>query len=123
MVVAISIPLEPRTKKNSQRIIMVGRYPRILPSKAYIDYEKCCAHYIPELHINNPVNVEAHFYMKTKRRVDLVNLQEALCDVLVKYGCVEDDNSSIICSMDGCRVLYDKENPRTEIIITNIKET
>jgi Holliday junction resolvase RusA-like endonuclease len=46
-----------------------------------------------------------------------VNLQESTLDVLVKYGILADDNSNIVASMDGSRVLYSKENPRTEIEI------
>lgn len=34
-----------------------------------------------------------------------------------------DDNNTIIARVDGSRVLYDKENPRTEIIIQELKET
>ena len=64
-----------------------------------------------------PVNVRALFYMPTKRRVDLVNLLQALLDILVKYDVLEDDNCNIVASTDGSRVLYDKENPRTEVII------
>ena len=52
--------------------------------------------------------------------MDLVNLQEATLDVLVKYGVILDDNSNIVASMDGSRVLYDKNNPRTEIDIEPI---
>jgi Holliday junction resolvase RusA-like endonuclease len=55
--------------------------------------------------------------MPTHRRCDLVNLQESTLDVLVKYGILADDNSNIVVSMDGSRVLYSKENPRTEIEI------
>lgn len=55
--------------------------------------------------------------MPTKRRVDLTNLLEAIDDVLVKYGVLKDDNSEIITSHDGSRVLYDKNNPRTEVVI------
>jgi Holliday junction resolvase RusA-like endonuclease len=55
--------------------------------------------------------------MPTKRRVDLTNLLEAIDDVLVKYGVLKDDNSEIITSHDGSRVLYDKDNPRTEVAI------
>jgi Holliday junction resolvase RusA-like endonuclease len=58
--------------------------------------------------------------MPTHRRVDLVNLQEATLDVLVKYGAIIDDNSLIVASMDGSRVYYDKENPRTEIYIERV---
>lgn len=59
--------------------------------------------------------------MPTRRRVDLCNLHEALCDVLVTFGVVQDDNCKIIASMDGSRVLYDKENPRTEVYIEEVE--
>lgn len=55
--------------------------------------------------------------MPTKRRVDLSNLIEAVDDILVKAGVLEDDNYKIVQSHDGSRVLHDKENPRTEITI------
>lgn len=72
--------------------------------------------------IDKPVNVKALFYMDARRRVDLVNLQEALLDVLVRAGLLADDNSSIVASMDGSRVLYDKDRPRTEVTITPAKK-
>lgn len=56
--------------------------------------------------------------MPTHRRVDLTNLLEAIDDVLVHTRVLEDDNSNIIVSHDGSRVLYDKENPRTEVYIS-----
>ena len=57
--------------------------------------------------------------MPTHRRVDQVNLLEATLDILVEYGVLADDNSNIVVSHDGSRVLYDKNNPRTEITITD----
>jgi Holliday junction resolvase RusA-like endonuclease len=60
--------------------------------------------------------------MPTKRRVDLVNLLEATCDVLVKYKVISDDNSRVVASHDGSRVFYDKENPRTEIFIEEFSD-
>lgn len=95
----------------------------VIPSKEYKKYEKDCAEFIDALPFQKfdcPVNVECHYYMPTRRRVDLVNLQEATLDVLVKYGILLDDNSNIVASMDGSRVFYDKENPRTEIEITEL---
>jgi Holliday junction resolvase RusA-like endonuclease len=59
--------------------------------------------------------------MPTKRRCDVVNMLEATLDILVKYGVLADDNSNIVVSMDGSRVLYDKENSRTEVEITPIE--
>lgn len=111
------IPVEPRTKKNSQRIVMAGKYPKILPSKQYEEFEAQALWYIEALGIDYPVNIKAIFYMKTKRRVDLVNLLESLDDVLVKAGAITDDNANIIKSHDGSRVRHDKDNPRIEIEI------
>ena len=47
-----------------------------------------------------------------------MNLLAAVDDLLVEAGIIADDNSKIVVSHDGSRVLYDKENPRTEITIT-----
>ena len=113
---------EPRTKKNSQRIFYrKGQVPFIAPSKAYKEYERQALWQLrprPRQPIQKPVAVKCVFYMKTKRKVDLVNLLEAVCDILVTGNILADDNSSIVVSHDGSRVLYDKNNPRAEIIIT-----
>ena len=118
------IELIPRTKKNSQRIFR-GNNGRIFiaPSKAYKDYEKEAGYFLqkPENPIDYPVNIRALFYMPTRRRVDLVNLQEALCDILVVHRIIADDNCRIVASMDGSRVMYDKYNPRTEVEITEVR--
>lgn len=118
------IQVAPRTKKNSQRIVTIGGHPRVIPSRAYKDYEEAAGYYLPRLSgpIGIPVNVKAVFYMPTRRRVDLVNLEEALLDVLVNYGVLEDDCAKIVAAMDGSRVAYDKEHPRTEVMISVIKE-
>ena len=57
--------------------------------------------------------------MQTRRKCDIVNLLQAVCDILVKYNIILDDNYTIVSSHDGSRVYYDKHNPRTEISITN----
>lgn len=119
----ITIPLTPVTKKNSQRIVLVKGRPMVIPSAKYKEYEKACALYVHKriVPIDVPVNVRCVYYMPTRRRVDLVNLQECTLDILVKYGVLADDNSNIVVAMDGSRVLYDKENPRTEIMIAPIE--
>lgn len=115
-----TIPLAPISKKNSQQILVnraTGR-PFIMPSKKYKEYEKTAMWYIPkQIYINAPVNIKCLFYMPTKRKCDLTNLLEAIDDVMVKAGLLADDNYTIIESHDGSRVLYDKENPRTEVYI------
>lgn len=118
----ILIPIAPATKKNSNQIVKVrGRY-MVIPSAKYKKYEKDCSKYLPSLAepIDEPVNVCCVYYMPTRRRVDLVNLQEATLDVLVKYKVLADDNSNIVVSMNGSQVFWDKDDPRTEITITPI---
>lgn len=122
----ITIPLPPITKKNSQRIVQNRRTGRtiIIPSPQYQKYEKDCERLISSL--SSPIceasNVQMVYYMPTRRKVDLVNLQEATLDILVHCGILDDDNRNIVYTMDGSRVLYDKDNPRTEITITPVND-
>ena len=120
----ITIPIPPRTKKNSQRIVMVKGRPMVLPSKEYKEYEKACAPFIPRLKvpISEAVNVKCVYYMPTRRRVDLTNLLEATADLLVTYGVLADDNRNVMYAVDGSRVFYDKEHPRCEIEIEPMNE-
>lgn len=120
------IPLAPVTKKNSQTIAInrkTGK-PFVLPSKKYKEYEYAAGYFLNAGTDARqyPVNVKCLFYMPTRRRVDLTNLLEAIDDVLTEYGVVPDDNSNFIAGHDGSRVLYDHDNPRTEITITELKE-
>lgn len=113
----------PRTKKNSQRIFKCGGFYKIKPSKAFEEYEKDCHMQITgkdKLRLTGAYNLKCVYYMQTKRRVDLVNLLEGTCDILVNANVIEDDNSKIIVSHDGSKVLYDKENPRVEIELSSI---
>lgn len=122
-MIHITIPLVPVTKKNSQRIVLVRGRPLILPSQKYKDYERDAlpALLLHRKHVAQPVNVRCLYYMPTRRRVDLCNLLEATCDLLVHHGVLEDDNSAVVVSHDGSRVLYDKEHPRTEVFIEEVQ--
>lgn len=118
-----TIPLTPVTKKNHGQIIMCHGKPIMLPSKPYQQYENDCKIFLPHGEpIEKPVNIKAIYYMPTRRKIDLINLHSALHDVLVKHQVIADDNSNIIVSTDGSRVEYDKENPRTEVEITEVME-
>lgn len=114
----------PYTKKNSSRII-TKPFPKLLPSKQFTQYEKDCLRQITGKYrksINVKSNMKCVYYMPTRHKVDLTNLLNATCDILVNAKVIEDDNSRIIASHDGSRVLYDKENPRVEIEIMEVKD-
>lgn len=125
-MIKITIPLPPITKKNHSQIFRTkdGR-PFITTSKQYKDYVRDCIFIFNEGKVDKPidypVNVKAYYFMPTKRKVDLTNLHACLHDVLVHYGILADDNCNIIVSTDGSRVFVDKENPRTEVYITEAK--
>ncbi len=126
MELAFVIPLNPASKKNSQQIVYPkGRKPIVVQNEIYKKYEKACKKWCEGLvdePISVPVNIEAVFYRKDRRRVDLTNLLAALSDILVKYGVLADDNRNIVYSVNNSKVLYDKIAPRTEIRITDVPE-
>lgn len=117
-----TIPLNPKTKKNGQRIMVNKTTGKrfVAQGASYERYEKDCGWFLkgrPSTPIDQPVTVKCIFYRKDNTRCDLTNLLEAIDDILVHYKILADDNFKIIESHDGSRVYVDKENPRTEICI------
>lgn len=119
-----TIPLNPKTKKNSQRIVINRKTnrPMVMQNEAYKEYEKNCGWFLkmPDKPIDTPVNIRCVFYRENNIRCDLTNLLEAIDDILMKYGVIADDNFKILVSHDGSRVYVDKDNPRTEITIETV---
>lgn len=126
MPLHLTIYGDPRTKKNSARILR-GRGGRrfVAPSAAFEEYQTSCLWQIrvPPEPVSARVNVRCVYYMATRRKVDLANLIESTCDILVKAGVLADDNSRIVAAHDGSRVDYDKQNPRVEIWIEEMEVT
>lgn len=120
----ITIPVVPRSKKNSQQIIINPRTkrPMIIQSKLYANFERECGKFLRKYksNIDYSINLKIEFYVPDKRRRDIANYIEAIQDILVKYEVIKDDNHDIITSLDGTRMYIDKENPRVEIEITKI---
>ena len=125
IVYSAVIKTEPKTKKNSQKIIINSRTkrPMVVQGEDYLIYERQAGLFLPKLKapISEPVNIRAHFYRKTRHRVDLTNLLEALDDILVKNKIIADDDFKIVMGHDGSRVYIDKDNPRTEVYIEVIE--
>lgn len=123
----IEIPIPPITKKNHQRILLNRKTGKhfVAPSEQFELYQRECGWFIqkPFEPISQMVNVRCIFYMPDRRRCDLTNLEEAIDDILVHYGVLKDDSYNIIAGHDGSRVRVDRENPRTEIYIEDIRES
>ena len=122
----------PRTKKNHQKIAgshekcPVCHKPKkqwIVQSAFHDEYAELAGWQLrprPVKPIEFPINIKCLFYMDTNRIVDQLNLLACVDDLLVDNGIIKDDNSRIVKAHDGSRVLLDRENPRTEIIITRM---
>lgn len=118
----IQIPLLCRPKKNSQQIYVNSRTGKrfITQSDNYKQFEKDCWQYLVKyqgLNIQKAVNLRCLFFVPDKRRRDIINLEEAIADILVKYNVLADDNYNIINSWDGSRIIYEKGRAETIIEI------
>lgn len=115
----------PRTKKNSMQIRRSGSRVWLAQSEAYRQYQQDCILQTPgsaRMGICEPVNVRCVYYMARRSRVDLLNLMAATLDILVAAGVLADDNSRIAAAHDGSRVKLDRQRPRVEITITQMRE-
>jgi Holliday junction resolvase RusA-like endonuclease len=97
----------------------------LLPSKQYQQFEKDAMQQLLGLYgniepIKEAVNLKAIFYREANYKSDLVNYMQALQDVLVKAGILEDDNVKVVYSIDGSRVLTDKHYPRIDVEIERV---
>ena len=127
-MIKLIIPGRPITKKNNQRILMNRKTKKrfIAPSEQFEVYQEMCLWELRGKYLDNPidyaVNVKCLYYMPSRSTVDLSNLLESTHDILVKAKILQDDNYKIIKSVDGSRVLYDKNKPRVEVYIEKIED-
>lgn len=117
MKLHLLLPGNIKSKKNSKTIIMTGDSPRIVPSKAYYKWErearKTAYYQWRRAPILDQVEVTALIYYKG-RKPDLSGALESIGDCL--QGIIWEDDGQIT-SWNGSRLIHDKNNPRTELII------
>lgn len=118
----IIIPINPRSKKNSQQIVFNKKTKRamVIQNKNYTQFEKDCKPFMPILDkpIDYPINLRVDFYVCDARKRDIANYIEAIQDILVKYKILKDDNYNIVASIDGCSMQINRDYPHCEILIT-----
>lgn len=126
MILRLTIPGAPRTKKNHGQIVRIGNRPAMLPSK---QWRAWCSAVEPRIRsamasaglspISTPVNCSAVFYRDASRG-DAVGYYQGLADVLEKAGVVTND--VVIATWDGSRLRKDAANPRVELELTPAKD-
>jgi len=100
------IPGRPATKKTGQRIVTVRTFQKILPSKAYCDYEAYCLQWLGwqiKERFTGKVQISAVYTMPDRRSwPDLCGLFQATGDILEKAKIIANDRD--IVSWDGSRI-------------------
>lgn len=115
----------PRTKKNSSRVVKVGRFTKVLPSKAFCDWQDAAlleaiqtkfslARYGVRLPITCGVQVRALVFREASIG-DAVGFYQAIGDFLQAAGIIANDRQ--IVHWDGSRLLKDSARPRVEVEI------
>jgi hypothetical protein len=132
-MIKITLPGSIRSKKNSKRIVVAGKFKRILPSKAYLTWEKEARQSI-QIQLSSPqikssvkkqiptgqdISVKALIYYRGPKP-DLSGSLESIGDC--GEGLLWLNDRQII-SWDGSRLIHDLENPRTDIEITSYRKS
>ncbi|HEC61061.1 MAG TPA: RusA family crossover junction endodeoxyribonuclease [bacterium] len=99
--------------------------PAVLPSKAYLKWEKEARIYLwenlpdgLEKPLEGLLHVKALIYYKGPMP-DLSGAMESIGDCLEKIAYIDDKQ---IMSWDGSRLIHDLKNPRTEVWIETFNE-
>ncbi|MDP9112429.1 MAG: hypothetical protein M3O20_01970 [Acidobacteriota bacterium] len=109
----------PRTKKTSNRIVRCGRFSKILPSLAFLEWQNAAAAALQGVKkyggfpITHAVNCRALFF-RERLVGDACGFYQGLADLLQHHGIVKNDSQ--IRTWDGSRLLKDPVNPR--VIVT-----
>jgi len=118
----IIIPGNTIAKKNSQRVVRMGKRYAIRASKAYDKWEKSALQHLQHTYPGTvweggyPLLFHIFFWRANKRKFDLSNMLEGSQDVLQKAGIIEDDSMRhVVPVFDGWGV--DRGNPRVEIFL------
>jgi len=97
---AVSVPGRIVSKKNSKRIIRVGRFPRIISSAQYLKFEKevsvVLRRHLPPKSIRGKLLFELCVNLKNRQHEpDLSNLLEGPQDVFQELGIIENDKQIV----------------------------
>lgn len=103
------------SKKNSKQIVCRGRFPMVLPSKAYKEWHKVASLQLPKIKISDIVELTIVFYFPDARDTDLSNKCESVMDLLVDNGVIEDDNWRVVPRLVLQAGGISRDNPRAEI--------
>ena len=122
MRLELYLPGSIRSKKNSKRIYARGKMKKVLPSLAYMEWEKEARISVNQQLLGSvyeirlltgPVYVNAQIYYKGQQP-DLSGCLESIGDCL--EGIIWENDKQIV-SWDGSHLQHDKDNPHTMVSV------
>jgi hypothetical protein len=130
------IPSSPATKKNSNRIIKIKGFMKIIPSERFMKYQKFCGDFLLPIRKNKDL-LAYNFGVSVKIRVatdkwiipDYTNICQALGDILQHYDVISDDkwihwtDGGVVDNIpiEHWFIGVDKTNPRLEVEIRRFR--
>lgn len=130
------IPSSPATKKNSNRIIKIKGFSKIIPSKRFVEYQKFCEQYLAPLRKEQGLpaydfGVSIKIRAATNKWIvpDYTNICQALGDILQHYEVISNDqwihwtDGDVVDNVpkEHWFIGVDKENPRLEVEIRRFR--
>ncbi len=80
---------------------------------------------LSNLKFKKPIVIKFYLYKGSKRIIDRANIlsivEKFFCDALTRYECIKDDNDKFIEHTEYYTAGIDRDNPRCEINIIEIK--
>lgn len=121
-VFTVTLHGTPRSKKNSKQLRVYGRKRLLVPSDAYVRWERDVRRQFRQLTMGRqlplipvwPCAVTSCMVYYRGPEPDLHGCMESIADALEGYLWADD---SQIIAWDGARKYHDKDNPRVELAV------
>ena len=117
----IMIPGQTRAKKNSMRVIKLGKRSSIMASAIYVKWEKAALAWLEQQRYpawtgGYPLEVCFFLFRENRRKWDIDNVFCGCLDVMQKAGILIDDSANhVIPIFSGWAI--DKQNPRVDLLL------
>jgi hypothetical protein len=93
-----TIPTQPATKKNSNRIVKIKGFVKIIPSERFVKYQRFCGPFLTPLRkdkklppINCGISIAVKVFCKDWRLPDITNIYQSLGDIFQHYDLISND--------------------------------
>lgn len=125
-ILPLYVLLPRKTKPARKAIVNLNNYRNwhyITSNEIKTKYTEALKDQLTGLKFNGNLKLEFVLFKASNRtsdRSNVLSIQEKFfCDALVHYGCIPDDNDTVIAETKYRSGGLDKENPRVEVLLTN----